>query len=220
MLNKASFLHKASKFSDSIECAHKVLELDSNNEKAVEIIILNLSSQVELDNEKGNNIEALIKLERAIELKPNDTSLLFNKAAILHELEKYEEAIECIDKLMESEETFSNAKLLKAAILHKQSLLEGDDENYVEALSKIDQAILLKPNEIIFLINKSSFLFKLKQYVKAAEFADMALALDKTNKDAMTIKNYATKHLINFIVTYGNRILSRGEHGDGWRREE
>ena len=90
LLNKASFYHKISKFNESLEWAHKVLEMDSNNEKAVEIIILNLSSQVALDNEKGNNMEALNKLERAIELKPNDASLLFNKAAILHEIEEYD----------------------------------------------------------------------------------------------------------------------------------
>ena len=60
--NKASFLHKASRFNDSIECAQKILELDVNNEKAIEILVLNYSSQAAIENEKGNNSEALIKV--------------------------------------------------------------------------------------------------------------------------------------------------------------
>jgi len=193
--NKASILHKASRFNDSIECAQQVLELDVNNEKAIEILVLNYSSQASLENEKGNNNEALIKQDKAIELKPEDSVLLYNKANILNELGKYDDALIYIDKSLQIDPSLTIAKTLKAFIFHKKSSNEGDRKNYEEAISWIDKAIEVNPSEIAFFINKSNFLFKLKQYDKCLETATKALELQPTNADALSIKNIACKYL-------------------------
>jgi len=193
--NKASFLHKASKFNDSIECAQKILEIDLNNEKAIEILVLNYSSQASIENEKGNNSLALKMIEKAIELKPKDSILLYNKANILNESQKYDDALSFCFLALQNDPTLASAKSLQAFIFHKMALNEADKKNYEGALEQIDKAIEISNSEIAFFINKSSFLFKLKRYDESAANADKALELQPANQDALNMKKIASKYL-------------------------
>lgn len=178
-----------------LEAANKALELDPDNHKAKDIIVLCLNNQQAIDCEKGNYADGLGKIERALELKPNDIMLLCNKALVLNYLEKYEEAIEVADKCLAMDERFHNAKVVKASILHKLSMNDFEKDEYEAALEKINQAIELKSNEATYLINKCSCLIKLKRNKEALEFAEKALALEKTNKDAVYLKSLAAKYL-------------------------
>ena len=194
--NKASLLHKASRFNESIECASKLLlDIDINNEKANELLVLNYSTLATIDNEKGNNLEALKKVEKALEIRPKDSVLLYNKATILNELEKLDEALEFSDQSIAFDSNLSSAKTLKAFIFHKQALAEADKKNYDEAINKIDKAIEINPSETAFLINKGSFLIKLKRYDSAIETANIVLEQQPSNSDALTIKNISSKYI-------------------------
>ena len=194
--SKSNVLFKMNKYDESMECANKALELDPENPKAKDMVVINLNNKQMVECEKGNFDEALKLLSKAIQLKPEDKSLVCNKALILSYLERYDEAIVEVDKCLVMDESFYNAKVVKAAIVHKLSLNDFEKDDYEAALEKINQAIELKNNEATYLINKSSCLIKLKRYEEAIEFADKALALEKTNKDAAHLRFIANDHII------------------------
>ena len=193
--NKANFLHQQGKFSEALECAYEVLQSEPTCQSAKELVVLNLNSLQILDSEKGNDQEALDKISKALDIKPDDKQLLYNKALILNKLGRVEEAFEFIDKALCLDETFQNAKILKSMLLNKQSLDDCDNKQYSEALLKVDMAIELHPKEVSYWVNKCSIYAKLKKYADALELCEKVLQIEKSNRDAATIKHFVVKHL-------------------------
>ncbi|CAF0811652.1 unnamed protein product [Brachionus calyciflorus] len=186
--NQAIFLSKMAKYNEAIESINKSLELEPKNETALEILSVNLNNQFTLDVEKGLNQEALKKINRAIELRPKEIIFHCNKASILNKMSRYTEALGAADKALSLDQNNSNAKHIKSVILNQLALEDSDNEKYEDALKKINEAILLRPNEIGHYINKGSFLINLNRNDEAAKCAEKALELDKDNKDAKKIK--------------------------------
>jgi tetratricopeptide (TPR) repeat protein len=186
--NKAEYFSKLGKYNDSIDCASKALEIDANSQSAKSLLILNLTNQYTGDMQKGKHEEALEKINRALEFKPNDKNILYNKAANLFNLSRLTEALECADKSSSMDDKFANPKSLKAIIYNQLSLEDSKNENNEEALRKVNLAIELKANEVGFHINKTSYLTALKRFEEAKEAVEKALRLDPKNKDALHLK--------------------------------
>lgn len=195
LCNKANFLLKLNQFDESLDCCYEALTIDKDLHNAKELIVLNLNNQQILDSNKGNDQEALKKIEKALSVKSDDKFLLYNKAIILNNLGKIEDSLECIEKALIIDDLFQNAKVLKSTICYQQSVNHNENKSYEEAMKKIDIAIELNPKENSYFIQKCSIFVNLKKYKDALELSEKLLQSDKSNKEALTIKNISLTHL-------------------------
>jgi len=195
LVNKANFLHKLNQFDESLDCCYEALGIDSSLQNAKDMIVLNLNNQQVFESEKGNDHDALLKFEKALIFKPDDKFLLYNRAVILNNLERIGEALNSIEQALAIDDSFQNARLLKSIILSKQSVIDSDNKKYEDALEKINIAIELNPKENAYLIQKCSIFVSLKKYNDALELSEKVLHSDKSNKEALTIKNISLTHL-------------------------
>jgi len=194
-INKASYLNKHEKYSEAIESAAKALELEPSNESVAELFSMILNNQYTEDIEKNNLNEALKKINKALELKPDNMTYLYNKAVVLYKLSHLSEAIDAVNRTLEMDSYFHNAKLLKSSILNSLSLELSDHNEDKEALAKIDEALRFKPNDLGFMINKGSFLIKLHMYDDCLKLVEQLLKLDPTNKQAKKLREIAIRKM-------------------------
>jgi len=178
-INKASYLNKHEKYSEAIESATKALELEPSNESVTELLSMILNNQYTEDIDKNNLKEALKKINKALELKPNNKTYLYNKAVVLYKLAHLSEAIEAVNRTLEMDSYFHNAKLLKSSILNSYSLELSDRNEDKEALGQIDEALRLKPNDLGFMVNKGSFLIKLHRFDDCLKLVEQIIKLDQ-----------------------------------------
>ncbi len=93
----------------------------------------------------GNNEDAIIAYEKAIELNPAHTSAWNNKGIILFRLKRYDEAISCYDKAIEINPNHANAWLNKAKAVRglAQSYLDKANNDKANAAKLINQSLVL-----------------------------------------------------------------------------
>lgn len=193
--NQAIFLSKMNKYNEAIESVNKALQIDPENKTSIEILSVNLNNQFTVDVQKGLNDQALEKITRAIQLRPNEIIFHCNKASILNKMNRHKEALEWAEKALALDQSNGNARTIKAVILNQLALDDADSQKFEDAINKIDQAIGLKSNEIGHYINKGSFLLSLNRVREADKCADKALEIDKENQDAKKLKEIALKRL-------------------------
>lgn len=86
------------------------------------------------------------------------------------------------------------------------ALKDSEEGRNDEALKKVNQAIELKPNEVAFLVNKSSFLVTANRMHDAKEVAEKALELDSENKDAQHLKDLIQRKMYHYQVKEPRRV--------------
>ena len=104
------------------------------------------SSWYEIGNENaknGNNEDALIAYDKALELDPNHVRTWNNKGIILARLKRFEDAIECYDKAIEIDPEYANAWYNKANALRNfgQYLIDHANDNRSTAPKMINKSI-------------------------------------------------------------------------------
>lgn len=193
--NKSNFLQRLNRYVEAIESAEQSLALDANYENAKDSLAASLNNQYVSETEKGENEIAFSRIEKALELKPNERIFLCNKASVLNKLGRSEEAMAFVEAALAIAPDFPNAKKVKAAILNKLSMADNEKGDFQEALSKVNKALELNQNEQAFYINKGAYLISLKSYKEAGEMADKVLYKDKNNEIAKQIKEISQKNL-------------------------
>jgi tetratricopeptide (TPR) repeat protein len=194
-INKASYLNKHEKYSEAIESAAKAMEIEPSNESVAELLSMILNNQYTEDIEKNNLNEALKKINKALELKPDNKTYLYNKAVVLYKLSHLSEAIDAVNRTLEMDSYFHNAKLLKSSILNSLSLELSDQNEDKEALVKVDEALRLKPNDLGFMINKGSFFIKLHMFDDCLKLVEQILKMDPTNKQAKKLRDITIRKM-------------------------
>ncbi|MFZ0183734.1 MAG: tetratricopeptide repeat protein [Nitrosotalea sp.] len=93
----------------------------------------------------GNNDDALIAYDKALELDPNHVSTWNNKGIVLSRLKRFEEAITCYDKAIEISPEYANAWFNKANALRNfaQSLVDKANDDRTNAPKMINRSITL-----------------------------------------------------------------------------
>ena len=93
----------------------------------------------------GNNDDALIAYDKALELDPNHVSAWNNKGIILSRLKRFEESIVCYDKAIELNSTYANAWYNKANALRNfgQSLVDKANDDRTNAPKLVNRSIAL-----------------------------------------------------------------------------
>lgn len=94
---------------------------------------------------EGNNEDALIAYDKALELDPNHVSAWNNKGIVLSRLKRFEEAIICYDEAIEIEPQYVNAWYNKANALRNfgQSLVDKANDDRTNAPKMINRSIAL-----------------------------------------------------------------------------
>lgn len=94
---------------------------------------------------QGNNEDALIAYEKALELDPNHVSAWNNKGIVLARMKRFEEAITCYDRAIEINPQYANAYYNKANALRNfgQSLVEKANDDRANAPKIVNRSIAL-----------------------------------------------------------------------------
>ncbi|WP_101478169.1 tetratricopeptide repeat protein [Candidatus Nitrosotalea bavarica] len=94
---------------------------------------------------EGNNDDALIAYDKALELDPNHISSWNNKGIVLSRLNRFEEAIMCYDAAIEIAPEYANAWYNKANALRNfgQSLVDKANDDRNNAPKMINRSIAL-----------------------------------------------------------------------------
>jgi len=107
---------------------------------------------------------------------------LHEESAILVSQERYDEALDVLDQILEIDSDNVKALNHKGALLVKM-------ENFQQSLEYFDQAIMLEPNNTKILKNKAIALSYLKQHADAIFIYENILEVDPTDKWAEKQRN-------------------------------
>ena len=93
----------------------------------------------------GDNEDALIAYDKALELDPNHVSAWNNKGIVLSRLKRFDEAIVCYDKAIEIDPKYANAWYNKAKAMRNfgQSLVDKANDDRTNAPKMINRSIAL-----------------------------------------------------------------------------
>jgi tetratricopeptide (TPR) repeat protein len=108
----------------------------------------------------GRFQEAVVALDRAIQLKPNFYQAFFVKGMALSAQDRFADAIAAFDSAIRLEPRFYEALRMKAQMLEAM-------KQYPEALAAIDQAIQIQPSDALLHSLRGDLLFGSKQYTPA-----------------------------------------------------
>ncbi len=184
-----------------------IITYDLNTKKA-----FNSKAKImELQNEFNKALEFY---DKALEIEPNYTIALKNKAILLYDIGKYEEAIESFNKMLKNEPNnweytfykgllfFSQKRKKEAIELYnnqlKQEITNPEDwiykgrillllKQYKESLHSLDKAVELSMNKSRALCYKAVALIELKRYIEALLILEKALDIFPENELAKKI---------------------------------
>jgi tetratricopeptide (TPR) repeat protein len=118
----------------------------------------------------GRFQEAVVALDRAIQLKPNFYQAFFVKGMALSAQDRFRESIAAFDSAIRLEPRFYEALRMKAQMLEAI-------KQYPEALAAIDRAIQIQPSDSLLHSLKGDLLFGSKQYAPATAAYTQAITL-------------------------------------------
>jgi tetratricopeptide (TPR) repeat protein len=118
----------------------------------------------------GRFQEAVVALDRAIQLKPNFYQAFFVKGMALSAQDRFSEAIAAFDSAIRLEPRFYEAWRMKAQMLEAM-------KQYPEALAAIDRAIQIQPSDSLLHSLRGDLLFGSQQYTPATAAYTQAIML-------------------------------------------
>ncbi len=194
--NKGLVLNELKKYDEALECCKKAVEMDDNyvsiwSKKAhslndskgydndfmlSRILVFKLAGKGAAYGFLKKYHEALECSNRALEIDPNNSDNLNNKAWAFNGLKRYEEALECSNRALELD---SN----NAWALTNRAWAFNGLKRYEEALECSNKALELNqgPNNFSALNNKAVALNGLKRYEEALECSNKALELNSNS---------------------------------------
>ena len=168
--------------------------------------------------------EALAALEQALALDPKDADIWNNKGIILSHLERYEEAAEAYDHVVKLKPTNVMARHNRA-MSHLAALASEAEIRDAERLAK-EQAIITAKNAVgqnpesaEAWCNFGEALNQLKQYARANEAFDHAIALDPQWASAWANQGAALLGLDkceDAVGAYDHALAIDAENADTW----
>ncbi len=133
---------------------------------------------------------AIMCYDRSIDIDPNHTKTLYDKAQILHEIGRQDEAVDLCEKANRIEsKNISKRKDLSLSLTDTGGYL-AKSKKYNESLELLNKAIELFPENFLAFINKSYVLSKLGRFTEALEVVNQALTIQPNNALALTNKSY------------------------------
>jgi tetratricopeptide (TPR) repeat protein len=137
------------------------------------VIVPNTNAKADIWIERGGQLWRLGRSEEAIKafdeaIKQNDPDNVYlawyGKGLALFALDKYQPAIEALQQAINTLPKREDLKNFHSSILQLQSVVYRSLENYEQALTVINQAISLVPNNPNYYNEKWGILSRLKRY--------------------------------------------------------
>lgn len=122
---------------------------------------------------------------RALELNPNFAFAWNNKAILLDQLGKNDEAVQCYHKALE---LAPNIALARAENLYNQN-------KYNEAVEWYDKFLQIEPNDVMALMNRGLALVSMQKFKEAIELYNKALEIAPNYAEAWYYKGLALDKL-------------------------
>ena len=188
---KAMVLYYLGMNTESINNFKKVLQEEPDNINALFGISLSFSDR----NSQNDQFDALININKVLELDPNYPDGIHNKKIILNMIgQKYDQehnfqsAISYYDKILEIDPEYIDALNNKAASLYLMGQFE-------ESIVFYDKALLVDPNFVHSLTGKGTALNDLGRYEEAIPLFDKALSLDSSYSLAHQNKQFSLQQI-------------------------
>ncbi|MCZ8040634.1 MAG: tetratricopeptide repeat protein, partial [Microcystis sp. LE17-20A] len=194
------------------------------------VIVPNTNAKADIWIERGGQLWRLERYEEAIKafdeaIKQNDPDNVYlawyGKGLALFELDKDQPAIEALQQAINTLPKREDLKKFHSSILQKQSVVYRYLENYEQALTVINQAISLVPNNPNYYNEKGGVLIELKRYdeglaainqainlaPRAAWYGNRGLVYHNQQKYELALSDYNKAIDINpnFAMAYNNR---------------
>ena len=183
-MGKAGALAALERFEEAAECMNM-----ANESYSVDDFV-----QMSMNySENGQEDVALDCITKAIELEPTNYELWFVKGNFLHNMEYYEDAIECFDKAR-------NFGMNPVSVLNHKAHCLLNIEDFEEAFKCYDEAIEINPDNAETWDNKGKLFALLKCYQEADECFNQAIELDPQNYDYQDHKELIAEDLGKVVV--------------------
>ncbi len=145
-------------------------------------------------------------------MKPDYPASWFNKGVTLHELKRYDKAIDNFDKVLSLKPDYHKAWNSIGVTFHKL-------KRYEEAATCYDKAVSLKPDYLECFSNKGDLLNELKRYDEAIAYYDKAISLNSDYYGAWIKKGltlYQLKRFDEAITHYDMALNLKPDYAEGW----
>jgi tetratricopeptide (TPR) repeat protein len=188
-LYKANSFQQLSRYEEAISCYDKVLSIDANNQEAIsnkDIAKANIKKQkylsiieeIKISYTNKDYSQVIVLSDKSVKLEPDNPISYLYKGHAFNELKKYEEAIQCYDKILEI------------------------DPNNVDAFNKrkiaqeqLDKQLFEQKKSIDNWLNQGDNFFTQGKYNEAIECYYKALEIDPNNKVAQNDIKLANERL-------------------------
>lgn len=192
LLNNTISLIKVKEFTEAKKLLLKAKGIDSFDPSIFRLSAIVAAMEYEFS-------DALVLINRAVELAPTDGVIHSNRGNILKELGRYDEALIALDRAIKLAPNYAEAYNNKGNVL--QELYR-----YEDALEWYDRAINLNP-----------------QYAEA--YSNMGNALKLLDRHEEALENYHAATTINpqYFDAYWHKALTQLRNGDfesGWKNYE
>ncbi|MCZ8212967.1 tetratricopeptide repeat protein [Microcystis sp. LE19-8.1F] len=150
------------------------------------VIVPNTNAKADIWIQRGGQLWRLARDQEAIKafdeaIKQNDPDNVYlawyGKGLALFELREHQPAIEALQQAINTLPKRENLKKFHSSILQKQSVVYRYLENYEQALTVINQAISLVPNNPNSYNEKLAVLYQLKRYDEGLAAINQAINL-------------------------------------------
>jgi len=170
LLEEAIFLHKKGQLKEAENLYKSILKSSSSNFEVIHLLGI---IKIQLKQFE----DAIVWLNKAISINPNNHSAFNNLGVCYKELKKYPEALNNFKKAVKIKPDYAEA-YNNLAIVYKSL------ENYEEAINSYNKAIKLKPNYAEAHNNLGLVFLKLKNLEEAKKYFQNAIKLKPNYAEA------------------------------------
>ncbi len=158
----------------------------------------------------GELIEAMIAVDRALQLQPNFAEALEERAMTLLALKRYDDAIETCKKLLLAKPNYAYAYNMMGFAQHSSGQFE-------KAVASYDRVLALAPDSAEILSDKGASLLGLKRFDEALACFDRAVALNAQIADIHNNRGNAFKELGRIeesLACYDQALALNPDYGE------
>jgi predicted O-linked N-acetylglucosamine transferase (SPINDLY family) len=156
----------------------------------------------------GKNDLALVNLDRALAMRPNDVDALVNRGTALKLLNRREEALASFERAMAVRPDNIRAHFNHAAALHELKRLE-------EAVAGYDHLLLAQPDNVDIHNNRGAALHGMGRFAEALESYNRALALRPDHAEVLNNRGATQRELRRLddaLGSFERAILAKPDH--------
>jgi protein O-GlcNAc transferase len=169
-LQQAFSLHRSGNFAEAAKLYRKIIKRNPSQPHALHSLGI-------IETAAGNHAEAARLMARSLQAQPNNVPFIQNYATVLCQLGQFDTAATVALKGLQADRANTYLLYVVAGAWLKQNRLE-------DALTKFDELLLLEPNHIAGITERSSVLLALSQYDAALAGIEKAIALDPQYAEA------------------------------------